>query len=162
MDVIYTDHVRGRLVALVDRDHKADLALIALHKFNDLLRLRHHAVVRSDDENNDVRNLRAAGAHCRECSVTGRVEERDGAPVGARAADGDGKRADVLCDPARLARGDRRGAERVEQCRLPVVDVAHDRYDRRARGQRGRVRSGRPAGRVSTRALPVLRGTHGG
>ena len=43
--------------------------------------------------------------------------------------------ADVLRDPARLGVDDRRLADRVEQRRLAVVDVAHDRHDRRARGE---------------------------
>ena len=41
--------------------------------------------------------------------------------------------ADVLGDAAGLARGDVGLADRVEQRRLAVVDVAHDRDDRRAR-----------------------------
>ena len=45
-------------------------------------------------------------------------------------------RADVLGDPARLGRDDRRLADRVEQRRLAVVDVAHDRDDRRTRNER--------------------------
>ena len=42
-------------------------------------------------------------------------------------------RADVLRDPAGLRLDDRRLADRVEQRRLAVVDVAHDRDHRRAR-----------------------------
>ena len=41
--------------------------------------------------------------------------------------------ADVLGDPAGLGLDDRGLADRVEQRRLAVVDVAHDRDDRRAR-----------------------------
>jgi hypothetical protein len=48
-------------------------------------------------------------------------------------------RADVLGDATPLARRDLRRAERVEQARLAVVDVAHDRDDRGARLQVGRV-----------------------
>ena len=44
--------------------------------------------------------------------------------------------ADVLRDAAGFAATDVRAADRVEQRRLAVVDVAHDRDDRRARLQR--------------------------
>ena len=48
-------------------------------------------------------------------------------------------RADVLGDPARLGLDHRRRPDRVEQRRLAVVDVTHDRDDRRP-GARGRPR----------------------
>jgi hypothetical protein len=41
--------------------------------------------------------------------------------------------ADVLRDAAGFAHRDARLADRVEQRRLAVVDVAHHRHDRRAR-----------------------------
>ena len=59
-----------------------------------------------------------------------RVEERDAA---ARVVDLVG--ADVLRDPTCLGLDDGRLADRVEQCRLAVVDVPHDRHDRRPRRQ---------------------------
>ncbi len=97
-----------------------------------LLRLRHDAVVRSDDEHGDVRHLGAAGAHGGERLMAGRVEERDPTPVDLGLV-----RADVLRDPARLGLDDRGLADRVEQRRLAVIDVAHDRDDRRARRKIG-------------------------
>ena len=93
-----------------------------------LLRLGHDAVVCGDDEHGDVRHLRAASAHRREGFVAGRVEERDAPAVDLRLVG-----ADVLRDPSRLGLDHRRLADRVEQCRLAVVDMAHDRHDRRAR-----------------------------
>ena len=39
--------------------------------------LRHDAVIRRDDEHDDVRDVRAARAHGAERGVAGRVEERD-------------------------------------------------------------------------------------
>ena len=96
-----------------------------------LARLRHHRVVGGDDEHRDVGDLRAAGAHGGECFVARRVEERD-----LPAVDVDLVRADVLRDAARLGVDDLRVADRVEQRRLAVIDVAHDRDDRRARLQR--------------------------
>ena len=95
-----------------------------------LLRLRHDAVVGGDDEHGDVRHLRAARAHGGEGLVAGRVEERDPPPVDLGLV-----RADVLRDPAGLGLDDRGLADRVEQRRLAVVDVAHDRDDRRPRSE---------------------------
>src|SRR6185436_18958332 len=67
------------------------------------------------------------GAHGRERLVARRVEEGDRAAVVA-----DLVGADVLRDAAGLALDDVRLADGVEQRRLAVVDVAHDRDDRRA------------------------------
>ena len=68
----------------------------------------------------------AARAHRRERLVARRVDERDLAVADVRLVG-----ADVLRDAAELA-GDHVGlADRVEQLRLAVVDVAHDGDDRR-------------------------------
>ncbi len=67
-------------VALVDLVHGDDdrhaSRLRVLDRFD---RLRHHAVIRRDHENDDVRRLRAACTHGREGRVTRRIEERDAA-----------------------------------------------------------------------------------
>ena len=120
--------VRVRDVDLVDRDDDRDAGRASVR--DRLARLRHHAVVGGDDEDRDVRDLRAAGAHGGERLVAGRVEEGDPATVSDGLVG-----ADVLGDPAGLGLDDRRLADRVEQGRLAVVDVAHDRHDRRARGE---------------------------
>src|SRR3954469_3209908 len=91
-----------------------------------LARLRHHAVVRGHDEHRDVGHLRAAGAHGGERLVARRVEERQLPAVVL-----DLVRADVLGDPAGFGLDDGGLADRVEQRRLAVVDMAHDRDDRR-------------------------------
>ena len=64
-------------------------------------------------------------------SWPGGVEERD---LPAVVVDLVG--ADVLRDPAGFRGGDRRLADRVQERRLAVVDVAHDRDDRRPGGER--------------------------
>src|SRR5262249_40415347 len=89
-----------------------------------LLRLRHDAVVRGDDQHGDVGDLRPASTHGGERLVARRVEKGDLAAV-----DVDLGCADGLGDPAGLGRDDARGAGRVGPRRLRVVDVAHDRYD---------------------------------
>ena len=95
--------------------------------------LRHDAVVGRHDQHDDVGDLGAAGAHHRERGVAGRVEEHDalaGLLAGAHQVG-----ADVLRDAAGFAFGDAGLADRVEQRRLAVIDVAHDRDDRPARDQ---------------------------
>jgi hypothetical protein len=90
-----------------------------------LLRLGLHAVVGGHDEDGDVRDLRTAGAHGREGLVARSVEEGDLPPVVLCLI-----RADVLRDPAGLGLDDGRLADRVQERRLSVVDVAHDRDHR--------------------------------
>ena len=84
--------------------------------------LRHDAVVGGYDQHGDVRHLGAAGAQGGERLVAGRVEERDPPAVVV-----DLVGADVLRDAAGLGLDDRALADRVEERRLAVVDVAHDR-----------------------------------
>ena len=111
-------------VDLVDGDH--DRHLGGARVGDRLLRLRHDAVVRRDDEDGDVGHLRAARAHGGERLVARRVEERDLTAVVLHLVG-----ADVLRDPAGLGLDDGGLANRVEQRRLAVVDVAHDRDDGR-------------------------------
>ena len=68
-----------------------------------------------------------AGAHGREGLVARRIEEDDPPAVLVDFAG-----ADVLGDATALAGRDLGRADRVEQARLAVVDVAHDRDDRGA------------------------------
>ena len=119
--------VRLRQIDLVDRDDERHAGVLGVRDRFD--RLRHDGVVGGDDENDDVRDLRAARTHGGERFVARRVEERDDLPVRQRHV----IRADVLRDAARFARDDVRLADVVEQRRLTVVDVTHDRDDRRTR-----------------------------
>jgi hypothetical protein len=116
--------VRVGQVALVDRDDDRDLR--GLRVVDRLRGLRLHAVVGGDDEDRDVGDLRTAGAHGGERLVTRRVDEGD-RPAGTVHL----VRADVLGDATRLGRHDVGGPDGVEQQRLAVVDVTHDRDDRR-------------------------------
>ena len=137
------------LVDLVDRDDDRHVA--GLRVRDRLLGLRHHAVVGRDDQDDDVGDLRAAGAHRRERLVARRVEESDHAlrrfhVIGA----------DVLRNPAGFAAGNARAAYRIEQRRLAVVDVAHDGDDRRPR-QRFRRRRLRAFGEQRVRVVELGR-----
>ncbi len=119
--------IRARLVDLVDRHD--DLHVRGLGVIDGFLGLRHHAVIRGHDQHDDVGDLGAAGTHHRERGVAGRVEEHDAAAARGRHQ----VRADVLRNAAGFTLGDARLANRVEQRRLAVIDVAHDRDDRPAR-----------------------------
>ena len=115
-----------RLVDLVERHDDRHLGRLGV--VDRLEGLGHDAVVRRNHQDRDVGHLGAARAHGRERLVAGRVEEDDRVAVL-----GDLARADVLGDAAALARRDVRGAHRVEQAGLAVVDVAHHGHDRRPR-----------------------------
>ncbi len=94
----------------------------------------HHPVVGRDHDDRDVGHPGAPGAHRGERLVAGRVEEDDSATVLGHLAG-----ADVLGDATPLAGGDTRRPEGIEEARLAVVDVAHDRDDRGARLEQGGI-----------------------
>ena len=119
--------VRVRLVDLVDRDDDRNLRRPRV--VDRLDGLRHHAVISRDDEDHDVRGPGSPGAHRGERLVTGGVEEDDGAVVHF-----DPISTDVLGDPPGLSFGDLGLADGVQERRLSMIDVAHDRHDRRAGG----------------------------
>jgi hypothetical protein len=121
--------VGALLVDLVDGHHDRDLGGLRVVERLDGLRL--DAVVGRDDQHDDVGDLGAAGAHGGERLVARGVDEGDLADA---ALDGVVHLvgADVLRDAAGLALDDVGRADRVEQQRLAVVDVTHDRHDRRA------------------------------
>ena len=88
-----------------------------------LLGLGHDAVVGSHEQHGDVGHLGAACPHGGEGLVSRRVEEGDLPPVAV-----DLVRADVLRDAPGLGGDDRGLADRIQQGRLAVVDVPHDRH----------------------------------
>ena len=99
-----------------------------------LNRLRHDAVIGGDDKDDDVGDGGAAGAHRGEGGVPWGVDEGD-----LLAVDGLLVGADVLADAAGLGVDDARGADRVDEGGLAVVDVAHDGHDRGTFHQGGGV-----------------------
>ena len=115
-DLIRSTFASGRSILLT----ATTIGTSAARVRDRLARLRYDAVVGGDDEDGDVGHLRAAGAHLGERLVTGRVDERDLAPVRV-----DLVRADVLRDPAGLGlddlrpRGSRRGASSCHGRRGP-------------------------------------------
>ena len=132
--VLRGEPLRGELVAhpvglgvlpvdLVDRDQHRDLRRARV--VDRLDGLRHHAVIGRHDDHGEVGDLGAAGSHRRERLVARGVEEGD--PLSVLV---DLVGADVLGDPARLAGDDLRLPDRVQERRLAVVDVTHDRHHR--------------------------------
>ena len=116
------------LVDLVDRDD--DRHVGRLRVVDRLFGLRLHAVVGRDHDHGDVGDAGAARTHGGERLMARGVEERDELVAVVHLV-----RADVLGDATGLARGDLGRADAVEQRGLAVVDVAHDRDDRRARDE---------------------------
>src|SRR5581483_10570872 len=103
-----TIDVRVVLVDLVDGDDDRHLGRPRV--VDRLDGLRHHAVVRRDDEHRDVGDLGAACAHCGEGLVARRVDEHHGMAI--RRLDLVG--ADPLRDASSLAGGNSCLADRVE------------------------------------------------
>lgn len=146
---------RIRLVDLVDGDDDRDARGLRVVDGFDGLRL--DTVVRCNDEHHDVGDADAARSHECERFVAGGVEERDLAPalfdlVGA----------DVLRDSAVLAADHVRCADRVEQRRFSVIDVAHHGNDRRPGNDDAGAGDGQFEVRHGVLALLVLeRDDHG-
>ena len=115
-----------RLIDFVDRHDHRDIG--GARMGDRFRRLRHDAIVRGDDENDNVRDLGAARAHRGECRVTGGVDERYLRAV----RPGDLIGANMLSDAAGLPGDDIGVPDRVEQRRLAMIDMTHDRHDRRA------------------------------
>ena len=123
--LVHAIYVRVVLVDLVDRDD--DRHPRGPRVVDRLDSLGHHAVVRGDDQHHQVSDLRAASPHGGERFVAWRVDEHDRVPVGGLDLVG----ANPLRDATRLAGGDARLADRVEDRRLAVVDVAEHGHDGR-------------------------------
>ena len=88
--------------------------------------LRHHTVIRRDDKDHDIGHRSAPGTHQREGFMTRRIQERNVSVSYLNLV-----RPDMLGDSAVLLLDHVRFADRVEQRRLAVIDVPHDRHDRR-------------------------------
>ena len=136
---LHLGHVRLGLVALGEGDNDRHVGRLGRAYRRD--RLLHDALVRRDHEDDDVGHVRAARSHLREGRVPRRVEEGHGAAGLVLRAntlwEGHRVRADVLRDAARLTgrHAARRKGTRpvgVEERRLAVIDVAHDRHYRRS------------------------------
>ena len=124
--LLHAVDVCRRQVDFVHRDNDADSG--GLGVADRLLGLGHDAVVGSDHEDNDVRDVCAARAHRGESGVAGSVEESDFVSAMLHRIS-----ADVLRDATRLTRRDARLADKVHERSFAVVDMPHERDDRRTR-----------------------------
>ncbi|MPM56040.1 hypothetical protein SDC9_102838 [bioreactor metagenome] len=88
--------------------------------------LRHNAVVRRDNEDDDIRHLRTARTHGGKRLMTRRVDKRNLTVLAAN-----GVSADMLRNAARFAFGYAAVANRVQKRGLAVVNVTHDGDNRR-------------------------------
>ena len=119
-------------VDLVDRND--DLDARRLRMVDGLDRLGHDAVVRCYDEHGDVGDVGPSRTHLGEGLVAGRVDEGD-RPVLTLVLEMHLVGADVLRDAAVLGVDDVSRADRVQQLRLAVVNMAHDGDDRGPRDE---------------------------
>ena len=128
--LLHAIRLRLRLVDLVDRHNDRHVGRLGV--VDCFERLRHHAVVRRDHDDDDIRDLRAACTHAGEGLVTRGIEEDDLAAECRRVLLGDADLVgtDVLRDATGLAGGDVGFADRIQQRGLAVIDVTHDSDDR--------------------------------
>ena len=98
---------------------------------NSFERLGHHAVVGRHHQNDDVSRLSTAGAHGRKGFMPRGIEERNNAARRLHMIS-----ADMLGNATRFTRSDLSAADVVEERGLAMVNVAHDRNNRRTRTSR--------------------------
>ena len=95
---------------------------------NSLSCLRHHTIIRRDNEDDDIGDLSSTSTHRGERGVTRCIDEGDRTTIF-----GDNSvRSDVLGNSTRLFGGNRCASDSIEQGGLTVVDVTHDGHNRRA------------------------------
>ena len=118
-------HIGAGFVNFVDGDD--DLHTGRLRMVDGLHGLGHHAVVRGNHQDCDVRGLGAAHTHGGERLMSRGIQECDLAVV-----DLDHGSTDMLGDSARLSGRHIALADRIEQGGFTVVNVAHDTHNRRS------------------------------
>ena len=114
------------LVDLRDRDNHRHAR--RLHMVDGLNRLWLRTVVSRDNDHDNVRHVRTAGTHFGKGFVARRIEEGDLRLVLHRQLIG----ADVLGDAAGFASNHVCSAQCIQQGGLAVIDMTHDRDNRRA------------------------------
>ena len=117
--------LRSWFVDLVDGEHHRYIGRLSV--VDGLDRLRHHGVIRRDDDDRKVGQLCSTCAHGGERLVTRGVQKCDSSAVRKLHVVG----ADVLRDASRLTGDDIGFTNIVEQRGLTMVNVSHHRDDRR-------------------------------
>ena len=114
------------LSIFVHRDDNRNFRVLGMvYRFESL---RHNSVVRRHYKHNDVGDLSTARAHHRKDFVARSVEESDFSFFAFHDI-----RANALRDSADFAFGDMAFSNRVERFCLSVINVSHNRHNRRAR-----------------------------
>ena len=117
--------LRIRLVDLVDRhDHRHLRRFRVIDRFD---RLRHHAIIGSHNKHHNIRHLRTTRTHLREGGVTRRIDKGD---LRTRRRD-NLIGTDMLRNTAGFATRDICRADRIQQRCLAMIDMAHNRDNRR-------------------------------
>jgi len=116
------------LVHLVDSHDDGNFRRLGVVDGFDGLRL--HAIIRSNDENDDIGDLCSAGSHGGKRLVTRRIQEDK---LTLRVIDE--VSTNMLGDPACLTRSHIRFPDSVQKGCFSVVDMSHDRDDRRPAGE---------------------------
>ena len=110
--------VRALFINFIDSHNQRNAGRLGvIHGFESL---RHHTIISGNDENHNIGDLRATGPHPGKRLMPGRIDENDSPAVLFDVVGADGLR-----DPARLAFGDIRLPDCIEQRRLTVIDVTH-------------------------------------
>ena len=121
--------VRTFAVDLIDRDDHRHFGCFCMR--NRLNRLRHHSVIRSNNQNNNVSHLSTARTHRRKRRVTRSIEKRQELAC----VSCDLIRTDVLRNSTGLASNDTCFTDSIQKGCLTVINMAHDRNDRSTRFQ---------------------------
>ena len=116
--LLYTVGVCGGLIHLVDGND--DFNACCLRMVDCFYRLGHYAVIRRNNQNRDICNLRAAHTHCRKCLVTGCIQEGNGLAVNLN-----GVCTDMLCNAACFALCYAGMTDGIQQRGFAVVNMPH-------------------------------------
>jgi hypothetical protein len=114
-----------RFIHLIDGDD--DSAVRGFGVADGFDGLRHDAIIRGDDENDNIRHRSAASAHGREGGVPRSVDDGDLFAFVFFLIGADG-----LANAARLVACDIAMTDGVDEGRFAMVDVAHDGHDWRS------------------------------
>ena len=115
-----------RLIDFVNRNNDRNIGSLSV--IDSLNSLGHNAVICRNHQNNNVSYLSTASTHSSECFVTRSINEGDLTSV-----DINNRSTDVLSDAARLALGNASLTDCVKKRCFAVVNMTHNRNDRRTR-----------------------------
>src|SRR5579862_3062596 len=120
--------IEVRFVRFIEGNDNRDVGSLRLLKcFN---RLCTHAFVTRDDEYDDIRDVSTSCSHGGKGFMARRIENRDVSDISMAL-----ESANVLCDGPCFACSEICFADRIDQARFTMIDVAHKGNDRRSDNQ---------------------------